>query len=68
MEKKLRGYIVGEVVTKLSQWVEFHSETDPGTNKASRFARVVGRLGIKRLGMLDFLVNHNGYRVMFDIR
>lgn len=66
MEKKLRGYIVGEVVTKLSQWVEFHSETDPGTN--TRFARVVGRLGIKRLGMLDFLVNHNGYRVMFDIR
>jgi len=58
-DKKTMGYSEGEVSSYLSQFCTIGSETNWKTDK--KFGTITvesGSLGIKRLGMVDFLANH----------
>jgi hypothetical protein len=58
------GYNEKEVVDHLSQFCQFGTEESYGTGKTFGTITVQsGTLGIKRLGMVDFLVNHCKYRL-----
>ena len=67
MEKKLRGYTESSVTRALSFNVEFVAG-ETINNVPVRHAAVVRHMGIRKLGMLDFLVNHCGYSVQFRMR
>lgn len=58
-DKKTMGYSEGEVSSYLSQFCTIGSETNWKTDK--KFGTITvesGSLGIKRLGMVDYLANH----------
>jgi hypothetical protein len=60
-----KGYIEREIVDHLSQFCSFETGEDYRTSAPLKVLTVQsGSLGIKRLGMVDFLVNHCKYRLL----
>lgn len=64
-----KEWVEREVVDHLSQFCAFQTEENHLTGKNFETISVQsGSLGIKRLGMVDFLVNHCGYKLILSDR